>query len=117
MPALALTRCPAAIWLRARCRLGETLATASGKLAILDRLLRSLFAGGHRVVLFSFFTSMLDILEAYFDERKIPCVASHGGVARRGAALPEKPARPDRACMSAPPFLRVCAHARAGTCD
>ncbi|KAJ1621550.1 SNF2 family N-terminal domain-containing protein [Pavlovales sp. CCMP2436] len=53
-------------------RLGETLATASGKLCILDRLLRRLFADGHRVVLFSFFTSMLDILEQYFDERNIP---------------------------------------------
>ncbi len=40
----------------------EALLSASGKLEVLDRLLTSLKAGGHRVVLFSQFTSMLDIL-------------------------------------------------------
>ena len=40
----------------------EALLRASGKLEVLDRLLTSLKAGGHRVVLFSQFTSMLDIL-------------------------------------------------------
>ncbi|KAK3274376.1 hypothetical protein CYMTET_17438 [Cymbomonas tetramitiformis] len=41
----------------------ERLVEASGKLGVLDRLLRKLDAGGHRVVLFSQFTTMLDILE------------------------------------------------------
>jgi SWI/SNF-related matrix-associated actin-dependent regulator of chromatin subfamily A member 5 len=40
----------------------ELLVTASGKLTVLDRLLVRLKAAGHRVVLFSQFTSTLDIL-------------------------------------------------------
>lgn len=35
----------------------------SGKLAVLDRLLKQLYEEGHRVVLFSQFTMMLDIFE------------------------------------------------------
>jgi hypothetical protein len=42
---------------------GEDLVQASGKLAVLDRLLTQLYAGGHRVVLFSQFKMMLDIFE------------------------------------------------------
>ena len=41
----------------------EQLISGSGKFALLDRLLAKLFAGGHRVVLFSQFTSTLDLLE------------------------------------------------------
>ena len=43
----------------------EELVSASGKLAVLDRMLTKLKAGGHRVVLFSQFTSMLDILQDF----------------------------------------------------
>ena len=43
----------------------EDLIAASGKLAVLDMLLRSLYQKKHRVVLFSQFTSMLDILDDY----------------------------------------------------
>ena len=42
---------------------GEQLVAASGKMSILDRLLTKLKEGGHRVVLFSQFTSTLDLLE------------------------------------------------------
>jgi SWI/SNF-related matrix-associated actin-dependent regulator of chromatin subfamily A member 5 len=41
----------------------DELVAASGKLQILERLLVKLHAAGNRVVLFSQFTSMLDILE------------------------------------------------------
>ncbi|KAJ7544012.1 hypothetical protein O6H91_09G061600 [Diphasiastrum complanatum] len=44
---------------------GEDLVLASGKLQLLDRLLLKLKAGGHRVCLFSQFTSTLDILEDF----------------------------------------------------
>lgn len=44
----------------------EDLIAASGKLAVLDMLLRSLYEKKHRVVLFSQFTSMLNILEDYW---------------------------------------------------
>jgi SWI/SNF-related matrix-associated actin-dependent regulator of chromatin subfamily A member 5 len=43
----------------------EELIGASGKLAVLDSLLRSLFQKGHRCVLFSQFTSVLDIISDY----------------------------------------------------
>ncbi len=46
-------------------RSADELAEASGKLKVLDRLLTRLKAGGHRVVLFSQFTSMLDILSEF----------------------------------------------------
>ena len=43
----------------------EELVGASGKLSVLDMLLISLFQKGHRCVLFSQFTRVLDILEDY----------------------------------------------------
>ena len=47
----------------------EDLVTASGKLQVLDRLLKKLYEAGHRVVLFSQFTHMLDILEDFLSLR------------------------------------------------
>lgn len=41
----------------------EELVNASGKMMILDRLLSELFRRGHKVLLFSQFTTMLDIIE------------------------------------------------------
>ena len=43
----------------------QELVAASGKLAVLDSLLRSLFVKGNRVCLFSQFTTVLDIIEDY----------------------------------------------------
>uniref|UniRef100_A0A8C4Q2G6 Chromodomain helicase DNA binding protein 1-like n=1 Tax=Eptatretus burgeri TaxID=7764 RepID=A0A8C4Q2G6_EPTBU len=48
---------------------GEHIVTASGKLVILDRLLAHLQASGHRVLLFSQMTRMLDILQDYLEFR------------------------------------------------
>lgn len=45
--------------------LGRELVNASGKMLVLDRLLRELFDRGHKVLLFSQFTTMLDIVEAW----------------------------------------------------
>ena len=47
----------------------EDLVEASGKLRMLDRMLAKLKAAGHRVVLFSQFTHMLDVLERYIKAR------------------------------------------------
>ena len=47
----------------------EDLINGSGKLRMLDRMLPILHEDGHRVLLFSQFTSMLDLLEEYCDER------------------------------------------------
>ncbi|XP_048855150.1 chromodomain-helicase-DNA-binding protein 1-like isoform X2 [Brienomyrus brachyistius] len=49
--------------------MGEHLVEASGKLHLLDRMLESLHQGGHRVLLFSQFTRLLDILQDYMEYR------------------------------------------------
>ncbi|KAH6901459.1 SNF2-family ATP dependent chromatin remodeling factor snf21 [Coprinopsis sp. MPI-PUGE-AT-0042] len=43
--------------------IGEELVNASGKMMVLDRLLRELFRRDHKVLIFSQFTTMLDIIE------------------------------------------------------
>jgi ATP-dependent DNA helicase len=40
----------------------QNLVNASGKMLLLNRLLDALLAGGHKVLLFSQFTTMLDII-------------------------------------------------------
>lgn len=49
--------------------IGDHLIEASGKLHLLDKLLAYLYARGHRVLLFSQMTQMLDILQDYMDYR------------------------------------------------
>jgi ATP-dependent DNA helicase len=41
----------------------EQLADASGKMMVLERLLDELFARGHKVLVFSQFVTMLDVIE------------------------------------------------------
>ena len=60
----------------------EELVGASGKLSVLDMLLRSLFKKGHRCVLFSQFTRVLDILEDYCRMRGWKYCRLDGGTAR-----------------------------------
>jgi ATP-dependent DNA helicase len=43
----------------------ESLVTSSGKMLLLDRLLKSLFERGHKVLVFSQFKVQLDLLEDY----------------------------------------------------
>ena len=47
------------------------LVMSSGKMVLLDKLLAKLKADGHRVLIFSQMTSLLDIIEDYFSYRKI----------------------------------------------
>uniref|UniRef100_A0A3Q3GMA7 Chromodomain helicase DNA binding protein 1-like n=1 Tax=Labrus bergylta TaxID=56723 RepID=A0A3Q3GMA7_9LABR len=49
--------------------MGEHLVEASGKLCLLDSMLTYLHKGGHRVLLFSQMTRMLDILQDYMEYR------------------------------------------------
>lgn len=46
----------------------ESIVTASGKMLLLDRLLPKLLDEGHKVLLFSQFTTQLDLLEDYSRE-------------------------------------------------
>jgi ATP-dependent DNA helicase len=50
--------------------LDEQLVNASGKMMVLDRLLDELFRRKHKVLLFSQFTTMLDVLEDWATELK-----------------------------------------------
>ncbi|KAJ1960290.1 putative ATPase, partial [Dipsacomyces acuminosporus] len=50
-------------------RIDEQLVRASGKLLVLDRLLPELFKNSHRVLIFSQFSRVLDILEFYAELR------------------------------------------------
>ncbi|KAM3875781.1 LOW QUALITY PROTEIN: chromodomain-helicase-DNA-binding protein 1-like [Diretmus argenteus] len=49
--------------------MGEHLVEASGKLCLLDSMLAYLHKGGHRILLFSQMTRMLDILQDYMEYR------------------------------------------------
>ncbi|KFP71102.1 Chromodomain-helicase-DNA-binding protein 1-like, partial [Acanthisitta chloris] len=49
--------------------IGEHIVEVSGKMCLLDKLLSFLYAGGHRVLLFSQMTQLLDILQDYMDYR------------------------------------------------
>ncbi|XP_029988400.1 chromodomain-helicase-DNA-binding protein 1-like isoform X2 [Sphaeramia orbicularis] len=49
--------------------MGEHLVEASGKLSLLDNMLTYLHKGGHRVLLFSQMTRVLDILQDYMEYR------------------------------------------------
>jgi chromodomain-helicase-DNA-binding protein 7 len=50
---------------------GDFLVKASGKLVLLDKLLPRLKEDGHRVLIFSQFKIMLDILEDYLNVREM----------------------------------------------
>lgn len=56
--------------------LNDDIVNASGKMMVLDRLLRELFKRKHKVLLFSQFTTMLDIIEVLL---VLPSFHSHRG--------------------------------------
>ncbi|KAG2441560.1 hypothetical protein HXX76_003181 [Chlamydomonas incerta] len=58
----------------------DELVAACGKLGLLERLLTRLRAGGHRVLIFSQMTEMLNVLEAYLEDRGIPAARLDGSV-------------------------------------
>ncbi|EFP90631.2 uncharacterized protein PGTG_16657 [Puccinia graminis f. sp. tritici CRL 75-36-700-3] len=62
---------------------GEGLVSASGKMLLLDRLLKGLFDRGHKVLVFSQFTSMLDIIQDWATELKGWRVSRIDGVTRQ----------------------------------
>ncbi|KAF3834630.1 hypothetical protein F7725_027188 [Dissostichus mawsoni] len=60
--------------------MGEHLVEASGKLCLLDSMLTHLHREGHRVLLFSQMTRMLDILQDYMEFRGFSYERLDGGV-------------------------------------
>ena len=59
---------------------GEHLVTASGKLVVLDQLLQHLINHGHRALVFSQMTRMLDIVQDYLDLREFSYERLDGSV-------------------------------------
>lgn len=59
-----------------------TMVAASGKLSLLDRMLIGLRAKGHRVVIFSQYTRVLDILQDYMQARSFRFLRLDGGTGR-----------------------------------
>ena len=57
----------------------ETIVTNSSKMMVLDRLLAQLKAEGRRVLVYSQFTSMLDIIQDYCEFCEMFIKAEHGG--------------------------------------
>lgn len=56
------------------------LVQASGKMEVMDRMLDKLKRGGHRVLIFTQMTRMLDILEDYMNLRGHKCLRIDGEV-------------------------------------
>ncbi|RPA94511.1 hypothetical protein L873DRAFT_1701176 [Choiromyces venosus 120613-1] len=62
----------------------ERLVTVSGKMMLLERLVPALFAKGHKVLIFSQFTRMLDIIEEWAVAlRQWPVCRIDGGVGQQ----------------------------------
>lgn len=56
---------------------------SSGKLTLLQELLDDALDGNHRILVFSQFVKMLEILAEWFQEKKIPFVTLHGQTKNR----------------------------------
>lgn len=57
---------------------GDAIVRQCGKMVVLDRMLVKLKASGHRVLLFSTMTRLLDLLEVYLQWRELPAAAGGG---------------------------------------
>lgn len=60
----------------------ETLVSTSGKMLLLDSILPELISRGHKVLIFSQFTTTLDLLGQYLDLRSWPHARIDGSVAQ-----------------------------------
>jgi ATP-dependent DNA helicase len=79
----------------------ESLISSSGKMMVLDRLLSRLFQEGHKVLIFSQMTRMLDILEDYLTMRGYQYSRIDGSSAQqdREANIQTFNSRPDVFCF------------------
>lgn len=58
----------------------EELVRDCGKMALLDRLLEHLLPNGHKTLIFSQMTAMLDILDSYFDAKGVKVCRIDGSI-------------------------------------
>ncbi|KAK9815465.1 hypothetical protein WJX72_004092 [[Myrmecia] bisecta] len=79
----------------------EMLRQQCGKMQLLDRLLKQLHQGGHKVLIFSQMTKMLDLLESYLEEEKHRVCRIDGSVSwqDRQAAMKAFNTDPDVFCF------------------
>ncbi|KAL4220426.1 hypothetical protein ACF0H5_020829 [Mactra antiquata] len=59
-------------------KVDEEIVSKCGKMMVLDKMLPELRKRGHKILIFSQMTKMLDILEDYFYYKKIPCCRLDG---------------------------------------
>ncbi|KAF9219876.1 hypothetical protein BS17DRAFT_371007 [Gyrodon lividus] len=62
--------------------IGEHIVASSSKLIVIDKILSDILPKGERVLIFSQWTSMLDMLEDFMDLRAIPYARLDGGTTR-----------------------------------
>lgn len=62
--------------------IGEHVVASSSKLIVIDKVLADILPKGERVLIFSQWTSMLDLLEDYMELRSIPYARLDGGTTR-----------------------------------
>ncbi|DAZ97744.1 TPA: hypothetical protein N0F65_009024 [Lagenidium giganteum] len=87
----------------------ELLVTTSGKLVLLDKLLPPLRENGHRVLIFSQFKIMLDILQDYLRLRNYRCERIDGNITGN-----ERQAAIDRFCANDSQAFVMLLSTRAG---
>lgn len=61
-------------------KVDESIIKASGKIIVLDAMLKKLHKNGHKVLLFSTMTMVLDVIEDYLSLRDFKYVRLDGGV-------------------------------------
>ncbi|KAK5883339.1 hypothetical protein CesoFtcFv8_019677 [Champsocephalus esox] len=59
---------------------GNALTKAAGKLTLLQKMMRKLYDGGHRVLIFSQMTKMLDLLEDFLENESYKYERIDGGI-------------------------------------
>jgi ATP-dependent helicase STH1/SNF2 len=59
--------------------LADYIFRSSGKFELLDRMLPKLIMTGHKILIFSQFTQLMDIMQIYFDYRGIKHLRLDGG--------------------------------------
>ena len=87
----------------------ESLVNASGKFVLLDKLLPRLKADGHRILLFSQFKIMLDIIEDYLHLREFKCERIDGSITglKRQAAIDRFQAKEGASNGREEPFIML----------
>ena len=87
----------------------ELLSGACGKFRLLDKLLPKLKSGGHRVLIFSQFTMMLDVLQDYLDAHEMIYERIDGSVTglQRQTAIDRYQGRGAHANDPNPPFVML----------